>query len=78
MLHGRDDVRRVMSCAWLYPDIALCIQAKVFYLIKPQNILPYTLSLSHAFLQTHGVLSCNFLRSGFCLATQKAQISEVL
>jgi hypothetical protein len=30
MLHGRDGVRQVMSCAWFSPDIALCIQAKEF------------------------------------------------
>ena len=30
MLHGRDGVRWVMSCAQFPPDVALCIQAKDF------------------------------------------------
>jgi hypothetical protein len=28
MLHGRDGVKQVMSCAWFTPDIAICIKAK--------------------------------------------------
>ena len=30
MLHGRDSVRWVMSCALFSPDIVICIQAKEF------------------------------------------------
>ena len=49
MLHGRDGVRRVMSCTWFSPDIELCIQAKElhFCLIRPKNILPYVLRVFH-------------------------------
>ena len=64
MLHGRDGVRWVMSCARFLPDVVLCIQTKEFNcrLDRPQRLLPRALSLSCAFLQTPGMLSCNFLQ----------------
>ena len=82
MLHGWDGVRCLMSCARFLPDVVLCIQAKEFYfpLIRPHNILPYALSLSRAFLQTPGVLSCAFF-SGVASVwplSHKAEICEVL
>ena len=59
MLPGGDGVRWVMSCAHFLPDVTLCIQAEElnFLLIRPQNLLPHALSVSHAFLQTPGMLS---------------------
>ena len=54
----------VMSCARFLPDVAFCIQAKEFNfrLIRPQNLLPHALSLSLAFMQTLGMLSCVFFK----------------
>ena len=73
MLHDRDGVRCVMSCARFLPDLVLYVQAKefTFHLIRPNNILHHALkSLSCAPLQTPGMLWYAFcLRSGFCLAT---------
>ena len=84
MLHGRDGVRWVMSCALFPPDGELCIQAEEFnfHLVKPQNLFffSFSRSLSCAFLQTPGVLSCAFFSGVASLLPpcHKAWICEVL
>ena len=82
MLHGRDGVRWVMSCAQFPLDVVLCIQAKQFNfcLIRAQKILPHAFSLSHALLQTPSVLSCTFFSgvASVWLLSHKAEICEVL
>ena len=82
MLHGRDGVRWVMSCARFLPDTAICLQDEEFnfHFIRPQNLLPHALSLSRAFLQTPGLLSCAFFSGVVSVwpLSHKAEICEVL
>ena len=49
MLHGRDNVRWVMSSARFPPDVALSIQAKEFdfHLISPQHLLHHVFRVFH-------------------------------
>jgi hypothetical protein len=60
-----------MSCAWLSPDIALCIQAKElqFCLIRQHNLLPYDLSFTFFF--------ANYRNTVLPDHSHKAQIGEV-
>ena len=83
MIHERDGVRWMISCARFLPDVALRIQAKEFNfpLIRPQNMLSQDLRVFHMSFCKLQVccrvpFSQEWLPSGY--SPRKASICEVL